>query len=63
MRFFKQIKIALALGLAASTLLFSGCGLGALMDILEDEEESESYGDYEEKPSSPSASGVVSAGS
>ncbi|MBR6909846.1 MAG: hypothetical protein IKN35_06135 [Lachnospiraceae bacterium] len=63
MRFFKQIKIALALGLAASTLLFSGCGLGALMDILEDEEGAESYGDYEEKPSSPSASGVVSAGS
>ena len=63
MRFFKQIKIALALGLAASTMLFSGCGLGALMDILEDEEGSESYGDYEEKPSSPSASGVVSAGS
>lgn len=63
MRFFKQIKIALALGLAASTLLFSGCGLGALMDILEDDEGAESYGDYEEKPSSPSAAGVVSAGS
>ncbi|MBR1650213.1 MAG: hypothetical protein IJ691_03535 [Lachnospiraceae bacterium] len=63
MRVFKQIKIVLALGLAASTLLFSGCGLSTLMDILEDEEGAESYGDYEEKPSSPSASGVVSAGS